>query len=202
MQNQDNMLIINKLRVYFNFKTHSQLLFLKLSVILHNYHFTLFKRCGDIDYPLVTATAVVQLVVHESLNETAVNKHINQFEQFPLCGVLNELFKEIARIAPDILVAPFLDGAGKCREALGLEHWVATREGNVGKRVGKYHLKNLLNLNFATVSDIPRLGVMTPWATVRTACTVYRSAEARTIDRSVLHNVEYGYSCHSITGNV
>ena len=196
------MLTINKLRVYFNFKTHSQLLFFKLSVILQHYHFTLFKRCGDIDYPLVTAAAEVQLVVHESLNETAVNKHINLFKQFPLCRVLNELFKEIARIAPDVLAATLLNGAGKLRKALGLEHGVATREGNVGKRVGKYNLKNLLNINLTTVSDIPRLGVMTPWATVRTACTVYRSAEARTIDRSVLHNVKYGYSCHSITGNV
>lgn len=159
---------------------------------LQHYNLTLSQRSSHINDTLVAAAAEAQLFVFKGLNETAVYEHINKLHEFPLRRVLQQLLKKTACITPYILAAALFNGTCKRCKALRLEHGVTARECDIGKGVGKNHLKDILDINIVPVVYVPRLGVMTPWTMVRTACTIYCRTETRTIDRSVFHNVEYG----------
>ena len=69
-----------------------------------------------------------------SLHILAVNDYIAQLHQFPADGMQKQVFKTIARIAPDGLVGPFLNHSGQLDEAFGMEHWVAPGKGYVHVR--------------------------------------------------------------------
>lgn len=124
--------------------------------MLHYKHcLTLFKRALYVYNALVATATETQLLITQSLNETAVYKYIDLLKQCTLCGIFKNLFKQITGVAPNILAASLLYCNGKFGKTLRLEHRVAARKGDIGKRVGENHLKNLLNIHIVSVVYVP-----------------------------------------------
>ena len=104
----------------------------------------------------VSGVKVVKVTVCLANDETVCGTMtLNMFKQGALCGVLQQLFKEITSVAPYILAALLLYCACKGGKALWLEHGVSAREGDIGKGVGKDYLEYILYVGIVSVPYVP-----------------------------------------------
>lgn len=97
--------------------------------------FSRFQGSRYVDEPLVAAAPETETLVAQVLTEASVDQHVDILQQKALARVFEQLFEGISGVAPDVLVAFFLDGTGQLGEALRLEHGVASAEGDVGKGI-------------------------------------------------------------------
>ena len=129
-------------------------------------------------------------LVAEALDEGAVDKHVNQFEQGALAGVVQQLLEGEAGVAPDGLLRALADGTSQLGKSLGLVHGVAAAKGNVSVRVGLDDAHNLVGGHGLAAAEVPGLRVMAALTMVTAARAVDRRAEPRAVDHRVLDNGE------------
>ena len=131
-------------------------------------------------------------LVAEALDEGAVDKHVNQFEQGALTGIVQQLFEGETGVAPDGLLRALADSTGQLGEALGLVHGVATGEGDVGVGVGLDDAHDFVGGHSMTSLEVPRLRIVT----ARTLMSTARAIDGRTkpwaVDHGVLDDGENG----------
>ena len=151
------------------------------------YHLAFFEGFLYIDDALVAAASEEEVGVVLRLDEGTIHQHVDELQELQLLGVLHQVLKEIAREAPDGLLALLSDGACQLSEALCLKHRVAAREGNVGEGIAHDFLHQLLGRHHRAMVDVPRLGIVALWAVVGAAGTIYGCAEARTIYHRIVY---------------
>ena len=118
-------------------------------------HSLFFQRPLYVNQALVAAASEAELFVAQALDERAIYQYVDILQEFPLGRHGEQGFVRVARIAPDGLRALLPDSAGQLSESFGLHHGVATREGDVGKRVSKNGTENLLGSHGMSGMDIP-----------------------------------------------
>lgn len=141
-----------------------------------------------IDDALVGTATEHQVAVLASLQERAVDKYVYQLEECPLARVAQQLLKGKARVAPYILIGTRAYGLCQFGKPLRLIHGIATREGDVGIRIGLDDTHNLFGCHRMTARKVPRLWVMASRAGMATARTIDGSTETRPVDHRVLYD--------------
>lgn len=150
------------------------------------------ERGGHVDQPLVAAPAEKEALVAQLLAIAAVDQHVDVLKQLRLLLVLEQLFEVVTRVAPDVLLAALLDRLGQLGETLGLEHRVATTEGDVREVVREHFVQDLFGRYPMASADVPRLGIVASRAMVRASGGVDGGPEAGTIYCCLFDNVDDG----------
>src|SRR5574344_109052 len=125
----------------------------------------------------------------KSLHKWTIHQYIYKFQQATLGRMLHQLFKLKSAPTPYGLVGLPADSLCQFSKAFRLKHWVAAREGYIGKGVCLDRLHDFFRAHHAALADVPRLRVVTAWTCVGASGTIDGSPEARTIHHCVFYYV-------------
>ena len=136
------------------------------------------------------------------LNIRAINEHIYILQQCFLTLIQTQILKNEAAITPDCLLRFSLNSLCQSQKAFGLEHWIATRKGHIGKWVFLDFTQNLFCFHHRSMMNIPRLRVMTAGTSIRTSSTINGSTESWPINHRVVHYTQYANHLLFSTQNI
>ena len=144
----------------------------------------------NIDEALIGRSSEEKIWIFQLFDEGTVDEDINEAEQFTLV-FLNEALESKPCVAPDVFVCIVVYGTGELSKTCSLIHGIATRESDVGKRVGHDNLHNLGGGHLMATAEVPRLGVMTAGALMAATRTIDGGPESRTIHHCIFKYIQY-----------